>query len=357
MPIRRWLPLTFPLRSSTKTWTCSSKGRTTSDLTTHSRFREKRQRVHGTPPISPSLHIREPPPPPDDAKKKYRELCALRVGAKRQKRCPLDTKIGYSAEEWSKMGLHPPRRLAAWCTSVYSLPCDPVDVLSQMSSIHLLPLWQDTVGRQLGVLERHFAQCTQTSKDQWASERQAPEPMCVDTFDLPPVPELSDIPPSPEVGRAQDSSAVYDDAQALFPWSHLGETRVEMSTPVPRSDSRVESFSSAYASIVQAAAGSLPSPDLSRDSLSDVRMPRESGSWRSPRRPPTPLLSPQRSLAPGLESDASIQEGFDGTCYASCSIAGRLGPSRAPLPPSRDPGLFPLHAAPRTVDADAAAHL
>lgn len=356
MPIRRWLPSTFLLRSCTKAWTYSSKDHTTSDSTIRSRFRKKRPQIHGTPPTSRSPHIREPLPLPDDAKKSYRELCALRVCAKRQKRCPLDTKIEYSAEEWSEMGLQPPRRLAAWYPSISPVSCDPVDVLSQMSSIHLHPLWKNTIGRRLGVLERHFAQCTQTSKDQWASERQVPEPMCVETFDLPPVPELSDIPPSPEVGRAQDSSAVYDDAQALFPWSHLGETRIEMSTPVPRSDSRIESFSSAYANVVQAASGSLPSPDLSRDSLNDVRMPRESGSWRSPRRPSTPLLSPQRSLAPGLETDTSVQDGFNCTCYASCSISGRIGSSRAPLSPSRNSGLFPLHAAPCTVDPDATAH-
>lgn len=156
----------------------------------------------------------------------------------------------------------------------------------------------------MDTLRRHFQQCTVRSKNAWAAARAAPETACV----ADALPDVSDPAlfalPSPEVGRAHEFSDDVNDVQALFPWSQLGEARIAMSTPLrPLEAHANESFSSAYASMVEAAAYTLPSPHFGR----------EGEARASPHTPYSPRFSQRTSLAPGVLSHTDISlDGFEG---------------------------------------------
>lgn len=196
----------------------------------------------------------------------YRALCHARRGAKRQRVCPLDKQIGYTPEEWAYKCVIE-QTDPVWYTPWRSqLPPDPILGLctyaaahpGMLSSFHIKPLWTQTVEQKLRLLTQHFQNCTRASKEAWASRAHLSQ----DTEDALPPLEVSDMPPSPEVGRAVDMDELMDD-QPLFPWSRLGETHIDRSTPTKRRESRThESLSSTLPGT-----WGLPSPDISRGSF------------------------------------------------------------------------------------------
>lgn len=212
----------------------------------------------------------QPIPELNKTDSEYRMLCQARHGPKRRRICPKDHRIGYTEEEWEQLGRNTMSRPAWYSPSFANIP-DYIHCLCMcrshsgaLSSYRLETLWNVSVKKHIDTLAGHFQQYTLKCKNDWAS-RQFPSRM--PTHDLGPILEADDlVPPSPEVGRGIESSQG-EDANALFPWSHLSEARIEGSTPLTRSDARPND---SVSSILQGGAWPLPSPEISHNLL-DLR--------------------------------------------------------------------------------------
>lgn len=206
----------------------------------------------------------------------------------RKRAFPHDRRIGYTPDEWARRCAVLPAvgPMPVWYTGHMSLPRDAAARLCLVTSAQLAPLWDATVGRHLAVLERHFVALNKARKEAggtMARDAQVPPPLDLNPMDLPEI-------PLPEVARGWTSEPEYSDG---FPWTHMGEVRVEWP------DQMNDSISSANTSIVQHAARWI-SPDSSHD-LVERKRPRMS-RMASPRM----SLSPLAALTPSQPC-----EGFD----------------------------------------------
>lgn len=118
------------------------------------------------------------------------------------------------------------------------------------------------------------------------------------------VPDLDDY--SFEIGRAdcvRDAPTTTDD---LFPWSRMGEWRIDILEDIGN-----DSVSSANTSIVQQAAR-WTSPNISSDSF-DRRLSQFSRTFDSKNAESPPIFSPVLRQGNNTSMNAAVSEGFDGS--------------------------------------------
>ena len=229
-----------------------------------------------------------------------------------KRKCQCDRSIGYYEHEWNElcMSFQTRQRQPRCWYSRWRLiwPKSPVKRLCMYTNEALAPLWNYCVGSHIDILEQHFQNQTVVCRNQYAEKQweiwnkdQRRELVQSTSAD---VPDLDDY--SFEIGRAdcvRDAPTTTDD---LFPWSRMGEWRIDILEDIGN-----DSVSSANTSIVQQAAR-WTSPNISSDSF-DRRLSQFSRTFDSKNAESPPIFSPVLRQGNYTSMNAAEKEGFDGS--------------------------------------------